>query len=142
MVGVEGVLDPPATGTCKALIPGFARGGTAMLTIGQLARAGSTAKTIRYYEEVGVLPPAPRNGAGYRQYSRVDVDRLLFIRRARALGLSLTDLKVLVGDLQAEKCAALRPGCRRLSRSSCGSFSSGSASFNLLSMNWPKSISG
>ena len=81
-----------------------------MLTIGQLARAaGSTAKTIRYYEEVGVLPPAPRNGADYRQYSRVDVDRLLFIRRARALGLSLTDLKVLVGDLQAEKCAAMRP---------------------------------
>jgi len=49
----------------------FARGWTAMkapLTIGQLARAaGSTAKTIRYYEEVGVLPPASRNGAGYRQ---------------------------------------------------------------------------
>jgi len=40
----------------------------APLTIGQLARAaGSTAKTIRYYEEVGVLPPASRNGAGYRQ---------------------------------------------------------------------------
>jgi MerR family transcriptional regulator, copper efflux regulator len=38
-----------------------------MLTTGQLARAAvSTAKTIRYYEEVGVLPPAPRNGSGYR----------------------------------------------------------------------------
>ena len=40
----------------------------APLTIGQLARAaGSTAKTSRYYEEVGVLSPASRNGAGYRQ---------------------------------------------------------------------------
>src|SRR5215475_3001171 len=86
-----------------------------MLTIGQLARAaGSTTKTIRYYEEVGVLPPAPRNGAGYRQYSSADVDRLLFIRRARALGLSLTDLKSLVGDLQAERCAAMRPRLRAL----------------------------
>ncbi|SRR6266567_3494765 len=87
----------------------------APLTIGQLARsAGSTAKTIRYYEEVGVLPAASRNGVGYRQYSRADVDRLLFVRRARALGLSLTDLKALVGDLQAERCAAMRPRLRVL----------------------------
>jgi DNA-binding transcriptional MerR regulator len=87
----------------------------APLTIGQLARAaGSTAKTIRYYEEVGVLPAAPRNSAGYRQYSRADVGQLLFVRRARALGLSLTDLKALVGDLQAEKCAAMRPRLRVL----------------------------
>jgi len=86
-----------------------------MLTIGQLARAaGSTTKTIRYYEEVGVLAPAPRNDAGYRQYSRADVGRLLFIRRGRALGLSLADLKALVGDLRAERCAAMRPRLRAL----------------------------
>jgi MerR family gold-responsive transcriptional activator of gol and ges genes len=85
------------------------------MTIGQLAQAtGATAKTIRYYEEVGVLPAAPRNAARYRQYSDRDVTRLLFIRRARTLGLSLTALKVLVGDLQAEKCAAMRPRLRSL----------------------------
>ena len=86
-----------------------------MLTIGQLARAaGSTAKTIRYYEHVGVLPRAPRNESGYRQYSRADVDRLMFVRRARALGLSLADLKALVGDLEGERCAAMRPRLRAL----------------------------
>jgi DNA-binding transcriptional MerR regulator len=60
------------------------------LTVGQLARAtGVPAKTIRFYEQVGVLPVAERSESRYRQYSRRDVDRLVFIRRARALGLSL-----------------------------------------------------
>ena len=86
-----------------------------MLTIGQLARAaGSTTKTIRYYEEVGVLPRAPRNGSGYRQYSPADVDRLVFVRRARALGVSLADLKALVGELGAERCAVIRPRLQAL----------------------------
>ena len=86
-----------------------------MLTIGQLARAaGATTKTIRYYEEVGVLPRAPRNGSGYRQYSPADIDRLVFVRRARALGVSLADLKALVGELGAERCAVIRPRLRAL----------------------------
>jgi len=60
------------------------------LTVSQLARAtGVTAKTIRYYEQVGVLPAPRRSAAQYRQYSRRDVHRLLFVRRARALGLWL-----------------------------------------------------
>src|SRR5215475_3425555 len=78
-------------------------GGTAMerpLTVGQLAHAtGVPAKTIRYYEQVGVLPAPQRSGAGYRHYSRHDVHRLLFIRRARALGLSLANLKALTAEL-------------------------------------------
>jgi DNA-binding transcriptional MerR regulator len=54
------------------------------LTVGQLAHATCVpAKTIRYYEQVGVLPVPKRSGAGYRQYSRHDVHRLLFIRRVR-----------------------------------------------------------
>ena len=53
------------------------------MTIGALARAtGVPPKTIRYYEQVGVLPA--RSAAGYRQYTPRDVQRLLFIRRARA----------------------------------------------------------
>jgi DNA-binding transcriptional MerR regulator len=56
------------------------------LSIGQLASAtGLAAKTIRYYEQMGVLPGPRRNAAGYRQYERRDVHRTLFIRRARAL---------------------------------------------------------
>jgi DNA-binding transcriptional MerR regulator len=80
------------------------------LTVGQLARAtGVPAKTIRYYEQVGVLPMPRRSATGYRQYSRHDVHRLLFIRRARVLGLSLANLKMLTADLDSEECLTMRP---------------------------------
>jgi DNA-binding transcriptional MerR regulator len=80
------------------------------LTVGQLARAtGVPAKTIRYYEQVGVLPMPQRSGAGYRHYSRHDVHRLLFIRRARALGLSLANLKALTAELDSGECLTMRP---------------------------------
>jgi DNA-binding transcriptional MerR regulator len=80
------------------------------LTVGQLARAtGVPAKTIRYYEQVGVLPVPKRSGAGYRHYSRHDVHRLLFIRRARALGLSLGNLKALTAELDSGECLTMRP---------------------------------
>jgi DNA-binding transcriptional MerR regulator len=80
------------------------------LTIGRLAQATSVpAKTIRYYEQVGVLPVPGRSEAGYRQYTQRDVHRLLFIRRARALGLSLKDLKALTAELDNGSCGAMRP---------------------------------
>jgi DNA-binding transcriptional MerR regulator len=80
------------------------------LMIGALARAtGVTTKTIRYYEQVGVLPAPGRSEAGYRQYTKRDVHRLLFIRRARALGLSLKDLKVLTAKLDDGLCGTMRP---------------------------------
>lgn len=67
------------------------------LRIGQLAQAtGVSAKTIRYYEEVGVLPPAQRAENGYRLYSAEDVQRLRFIRNARRLDFSLDDLREVV----------------------------------------------
>ena len=80
------------------------------VTIGQLARTtGVTAKTIRYYEAVGVLPPPSRTAAGYRQYDRSAAERLRFVRRARALGLPLRDLKTLVVTLDGARRPALRP---------------------------------
>lgn len=80
------------------------------LTIGALARATDvTAKTIRYYEQVGVLPLPRRSPSGYRQYTQRDVHRLLFLRRARALGLSLQDLKVLMVELDTGLCGTMRP---------------------------------
>jgi DNA-binding transcriptional MerR regulator len=79
------------------------------LTVGQLARAtGVPAKTIRYYEQVGVLPVPRRSDTGYRHYSRHDV-HLLFIRRARALGLSLANLKALTAELDSGECLTMRP---------------------------------
>jgi DNA-binding transcriptional MerR regulator len=81
-----------------------------LLTIGQLALATNlSAKTIRYHERVGVLPAPGRNGAGYRQYTGRDVHRLQFVCRARALGLSLADLKALTAGLEARHGAVLRP---------------------------------
>jgi DNA-binding transcriptional MerR regulator len=80
------------------------------LTIGQLAQAtGVSARTIRYYEEVGVLPRAGRTAAGYRQYAQQGVHRLRFIRRARALGLPLQHLKALAAVLDGGPRATVRP---------------------------------
>ncbi|WP_343577759.1 MerR family DNA-binding protein, partial [Mycobacterium sp.] len=48
---------------------------------------------MRVYEAKGLLPPAERTGAGYRLYTDADVDLLIFIRRARQLGLRLDDIR-------------------------------------------------
>jgi len=80
------------------------------LSIGQLAHAtGVPAKTIRYYEQVGILPVPRRSAAGYRQYTQRDVHRLLFIRRARALGLVLPSIKALTAELDSGQCVTMRP---------------------------------
>jgi DNA-binding transcriptional MerR regulator len=64
------------------------------LRIGKLAQtSGVPAKTIRFYEEIDLLPPAQRAENGYRRYNTADVQRLRFIRNARTLGFTLDDLK-------------------------------------------------
>lgn len=68
-----------------------------MVTIGEAAvRAGVSAKTIRFYEEAGIIKPAARGSNRYRGYSEADVQTLSFVRRARALGFSLRDVASLL----------------------------------------------
>jgi MerR family mercuric resistance operon transcriptional regulator len=67
------------------------------LTIGRLAReCGATVDTIRYYEREGLLAPPRRSRSGYRLYATDALERLRFIRRAKALGFALDEIRELL----------------------------------------------
>jgi Zn(II)-responsive transcriptional regulator len=87
------------------------------MSIGRLAdRAGVAIDTIRYYERNGLLRPAGRLASGYRRYSDAEYRRLRFIRRAKALGFSLDEIKELL-TISAERNVARlrRAAMKRLS---------------------------
>ena len=68
------------------------------LNIGQAAEAsGVSAKMIRHYEEIGLIPKAPRSLSGYRHYGDADIHVLRFVRRARELGFSMKEIAALLG---------------------------------------------
>ena len=60
------------------------------------ARSGVPAKTIRYYESIGLLPRAARTGGNYRDYDDNDLQTLRFIQRARRLGFAVKDVASLL----------------------------------------------
>jgi MerR family copper efflux transcriptional regulator len=67
------------------------------MNIGQAADAsGVSAKMIRHYESIGVIPEPPRSDAGYRRYADADVQRLRLVRHARAVGFGTPEIKRLV----------------------------------------------
>lgn len=100
---------PPRTGSSDD--PHGAGG----LTIGRLAQlTGLSAKTIRYYEEIGLLPRPPRGSNGYRRYRTVDVNRLLLLQRIKLLGVPLTQAKSLLAGASDARCADVQRELRAL----------------------------
>ena len=99
------------------------------MQIGELAaQVGLNPKTIRYYEEIGVLPPPQRTPTGYRLYTAEARERLQFIGQAKAVGLTLGEIRDIltlkhtgqipcthVLALVAEKIAAIDAQLRTLS---------------------------
>jgi DNA-binding transcriptional MerR regulator len=70
--------------------------------IGEVAeRTGLSLRTIRYYEEVGLVTPSSRSQGGFRQYTEVDVARLEFIKRMKPLDFSLDQMRELLTALDA-----------------------------------------
>src|SRR5713101_8100409 len=85
--------------------------GAARLAIGTLSKhTGTNVETIRYYERVRLLPAPARSAGGYRLYGTEHLKRLSFIRRARALGFSLEEVRTLLklADERKRPCAEVR----------------------------------
>jgi Cu(I)-responsive transcriptional regulator len=80
------------------------------MNIGELARTADTkAETIRYYEQIGLIPPPPRTAANYRDYTPAHVRRLIFTRRARHLGFSIEQVRALLdlADRKEQSCESV-----------------------------------
>ncbi len=81
----------------------------ATLTIGEVAqRAGLRTSAIRYYEEIGVLPPPERVYGGHRRYSARVFQQLAFIQLAQQAGFSMTEIQTLVSGFDENAPLAIR----------------------------------
>lgn len=68
-----------------------------MLKIGELAgRLELNPRTIRFYEDAGILPPPARTSGGFRLYADEDIERLRFVKAAKRLGLTLGEIKEVI----------------------------------------------
>ncbi len=88
---------------------------TAGFRISQVSdQTGFSGPTLRYYEEIGLLPPPDRTEAGYRVYSQRDVDRLTFIARAKRLGCTLDEIRELAQAWDRDSCGPVQHQLRSL----------------------------
>src|SRR5690349_6095087 len=78
-------------------------------TVGAVARmAGVTVRTLHHYDEIGLLTPSGRSGAGYRRYGAADLERLQQILFYRELGFGLDQIRNVMTDGAADATAHLR----------------------------------
>jgi MerR family copper efflux transcriptional regulator len=72
-----------------------------VMHIGEVAtRTELSLRSLRHWEEVGLLTPSGRTDGGFRLYTESDVDKILVIRRMKPLGFSLDEMKAVMGDLE------------------------------------------
>jgi MerR family transcriptional regulator, copper efflux regulator len=77
-------------------------GPDAFMHIGEVAeRTDLSLRSLRHWEEVGLLQPSARTDGGFRLYTEADVDKILVIRRMKPLGFSLEQMKGVMRDLEA-----------------------------------------
>lgn len=87
----------------------MSKGDQGPFSIGEVARvSGVKVPTVRYYEEIGLLPAPPRTEGGRRSYGATDMRRLAFIRHARELGFEIEAIRTLLQlqDQPEQSCAA------------------------------------
>lgn len=80
------------------------------MRIGELAKlTGCQSETVRFYEQKGLLPPPLRSQSNYRMYDAGHAERLHFIRRCRALGMTLVEIETLLGyqDQPERSCSGV-----------------------------------
>lgn len=100
-----GMTTPPERALDRAGRRGIDPAGT--MKIGEVSeRLGLSLRSIRYYEETGLVSPAARTAGGFRLYSELDVQRLLLIMQMKPLDFSLDEMRQVLGDLDALERAA------------------------------------
>ncbi|WP_197373191.1 MerR family transcriptional regulator [Mycolicibacterium baixiangningiae] len=104
---------------------------TERLQIGEVsARTELSIKTIRHYDDVGLVTPSARSAGGFRLYTEDDVERLLTIRRMKPLGFTLEEMRELLGALDTlaapdatparrEQATAYLAECHTRARQAC-----------------------
>src|SRR5262249_23319353 len=91
------------------------RVGVGSYTIAEAAaRSGFRPSTLRYYEDLGLVAPVERTGAGYRVYDDTSLGRLAFIARAKQLGCTLDEISSLVRAWDGQRCEPVQTQLRAL----------------------------
>jgi MerR family transcriptional regulator, copper efflux regulator len=83
-------------------VGGSVDGAVPVMHIGEVAaRTDLSLRSLRHWEEVGLLRPSGRTDGGFRLYTEADVDKILVIRRMKPLGFSIEEMKAVMSDLEA-----------------------------------------